>query len=96
MGSLALLSWLAIARLLQIYIFTGGPVLVAKIGLAGPILVAKVVWGTSFCKIFFQNWSSWTDFGGTNFGVTGHTHLGTHRLCQHSFEHNEIILYYHL
>ena len=58
-------------RLFQIYILHGGPKLTAKTGPAWPILVAKVVRGTSFGKIFCQNWSGRTDFRGIDIGVTG-------------------------
>ena len=47
--------------------FTGGPVLAAKIGPAGLILTAKVIRGTNFGKIFYQNWSGQTDFRGDRF-----------------------------
>ena len=47
-----------------------GPVLTAKIGLASSVLAAKLARGTSFGKFFCQKQSNWTDFKGTNVGVT--------------------------
>ena len=52
----------------------------AKIGLAGPILAAKVVGGTSFGKILWQNQSGRTDFRRTDFHVTGQIWSGPTKL----------------